>query len=59
MASIFGMNPVKGGSPAKEIRIMETDSCMVGEIIVIFLNCFEVFRFNRFSNMNRGIIKEQ
>lgn len=59
MANIFGINPVRGGNPAKEISKIEIDSCVMGEIIIIFLICFEVFKFIKFSNINRGIIREQ
>lgn len=59
MASIFGINPVSGGRPAREISKIEADSCMVGAMVVIFLICFEVFKFIKFSNMKRGTISEQ
>jgi hypothetical protein len=55
----FGINPVKGGSPAKDTSRTEIDSCVVGEIMVIFLNCLDVIRFAIFISINKGIIKEQ
>jgi hypothetical protein len=59
MASIFGINPVKGGSPAKDSNRIEIISWAVGEIMVTFLSCFEVVKFVRFIIMNSGIIREQ
>lgn len=59
MASILGINPVRGGSPANEINRIDRDSCVVGCNIVVFLSCLEVIRFIEFRIINRGIISEQ
>lgn len=59
MANIFGINPVSGGRPAREISKIEIDSCVVGRNIVTFLNCLEVIKFIELSNINSGIISEQ
>lgn len=59
MANIFGINPVSGGSPAKDINRIEIINCVDGEIIVTFLNCFVVIKFIRFRIINSGIIREQ
>lgn len=59
MANIFGINPVSGGRPAREISKIEIDSCVVGCNIVTFLNCLEVIKFIEFNSINSGIISEQ
>lgn len=59
MASIFGINPVSGGKPANEINNVEINIWEDGEIIVIFLSCFEVVKFIILKNINNGIISEQ
>ena len=59
MASIFGINPVRGGRPANEINIIEIIIWVVGEITVILLICFEVIRFIELNNINMGMINEQ
>lgn len=59
MVNILGMNPVIGGSPAKEINIIEIDSCAVVEIIGILLICLDLVRFIILSIINRGTISEQ
>lgn len=55
----FGINPVIGGKPAKEINKIDIVSCVVGEIIEIFLSCLDVVKFIEFIKMNSGIIREQ
>lgn len=59
MASIFGINPVKGGSPANESRRIEIENCVTNLSCGNFPRCLEDLEFIELRIINNGIINLQ